>query len=253
MPVVGVDQMGGEADEHQDRADFQQHHDVVGARRLANAAHQHERQQHHHYEGRDIEAEMPARVVQRIALQVGEPARQISRRDPAQVRQNAEPVQQTYKMGGKPHADRHIADRVLQDQVPADDPGHQFTHGGVGIGIGAPGDGDHRGQLGVTQGGEGAGHRHQDEGQGDGRAGAGPAERSRMVDQVFQQRRIEHRGELQLDAGDGCSDHGEDAGADDGADTQGSQADPAQRLLQAALGTLRIGNQPVDILDAEQL
>src|SRR5256886_2523184 len=40
--------------------------------------------------------------------------------------------------------DGDVANRVLEDQVPADDPRDQLAERGVGIRVGAPGDGDHR-------------------------------------------------------------------------------------------------------------
>ena len=46
---------------------------------------------------------------------------------------------------------------VLEDQVPADDPGEQLAQGGVGVGVGGAGDRHHRGELGVAQRGEDAG------------------------------------------------------------------------------------------------
>ena len=58
--------------------------------------------------------------------------------------------------------DRHgdVADRVLEDQIPADDPGDQLAERRVRVGVGAPGLRDHRGQLRVAQRRERA-HRAQ--------------------------------------------------------------------------------------------
>ena len=60
---------------------------------------------------------------------------------------------------------------ILQDQVPADDPGRQFPEDAVGVRIGAAGLGQYGGQFGVTQGRQGAGPPGQEEGQDN--AGAG--------------------------------------------------------------------------------
>ena len=60
MPVGGVDELRAKDDEQQYGADFEQHHDVVGFRRLANAADQNHRQQHHDQKRGHIETEMPA-------------------------------------------------------------------------------------------------------------------------------------------------------------------------------------------------
>jgi hypothetical protein len=63
MVVVGPDEGGAEEDEDQDGRNLDQHHHVVGLRRLADTAYQHHRQQHHDQEGRNVEAEVPARRV----------------------------------------------------------------------------------------------------------------------------------------------------------------------------------------------
>jgi hypothetical protein len=59
-----------EEDEQQDSRDLHQHHDVVGPRRLANAAHQDHRQQHDNKERRDVESRMPSSRIDVFALQV---------------------------------------------------------------------------------------------------------------------------------------------------------------------------------------
>ena len=69
----------------------------------------------------------------------------------------------------KPTQTAHIADGVLEDQVPADDPGDEFAHGGVGVGVGAAGDGDHGGEFGVAEAGEAADDGDEDEARGRGR------------------------------------------------------------------------------------
>ncbi|MNV22306.1 hypothetical protein D3C71_1132730 [compost metagenome] len=49
------------------------------------------------------------------------------------------------------HRDRGRGEQVLQHQAPADEPGHAFAQGGVGVGVGAAGDRHHRRELGVAQ------------------------------------------------------------------------------------------------------
>ena len=66
--------------------------------------------------------------------------------------------------GGGAHA-------VLQDQVPADDPGGQLPKNAVGVGVGAARLGHHGGQFGIAQGRQGAGRPGQEEGEDDARAG----------------------------------------------------------------------------------
>ncbi len=84
-------------------------------------------------------------------------------------------VEQVVHVGRESHRHAHIGERVLEDQIPADDPGEDFAQRGVGIGVGAAGDGDHGGQLGVTDGRESACDRHQHERQRDGRTRPQPA------------------------------------------------------------------------------
>ena len=163
MIVCGMNEAHAHEDERQDGGDFQQDHDVVGLRRFANAAHQHHRQQQYDEKRGDVEAEVPAGRVERVVLQIGEAAGQVRWRDPAQRGMPAEPVEGRGHVRGKANADGHVADRVFQDKVPADDPRDQLAHGGVGIGVGAARDGDHRSQLGVAKSGEGANDCHQNQ------------------------------------------------------------------------------------------
>ena len=154
MVVGGMNEAHADEDERQDGGDLQQHHDVVGLGRFADAAHQHHGQQHDDEKRGNVEAEVPARRVEHVALQVGEAARQVRGRDPAQRGMPAKPVEGRDHVRGEADADRHVADGVFEDQVPADDPGDQLAHGGVGVGVGAAGDGDHGRQLGVAERGE---------------------------------------------------------------------------------------------------
>src|SRR5271155_5117529 len=128
----------------------------------------------------------------------------------------AEPIEQGDHVGGETYADGHVAYGVFQDEVPADDPGDELAHGGVGVSVGAAGNGDHGGQLGVTDGGKSADDGHQDERKRDRGARSGAAEGSRVVDEVFEKRGVQDGTDLHLLAGDGGSDDGENAGTDDG-------------------------------------
>ncbi len=73
-----------------------------------------------------------------------------------------------------------------------------------------------------------------------------------MVDEVLQQRRVEDGGGLELLAGDGGADNGEDAGTDDGANTERGETEPAQRFFQAEFGAFAIGNKLINVLAAEE-
>ena len=124
--------------------------------------------------------------------------------------------------------DRHCrrADRVLQHEVPADDPRHQLAHRRVGVGVCAAGDGNHRRELGVTQPGKGAADTGNDKGEGDRRAGP---------------------------VGDGGCRPDKKACPDDGADAQRNERHRAQGALEGALaGGPGFSQQSVDRLGSEK-
>ena len=154
---------------------------------------------------------------------------------------------------GEADAHRHVADRIFQDEVPADDPRDQLAHGRVGVGVGAAGDGNHRRQFGVAQRGEAADDRHQHQRQRQRRAGAGPSQGGRVMHDVVGQRRVEDGRGVELLPGNGGTDHGKDAGADDRADAQGGQRPRPERLLQPMFRLLRFGDQLVNGLAREEL
>ena len=114
-------------------------------------------------------------------------------------------VEERVEVAAPADRDRGDRDAVLQDQVPADDPGDDLAERGVGVGVRAAGHRDRRRQLGVRQRGEHAGDRGQHERQDDRRTG---------------------------DAG-ALADHHEDAGADDGADTHRGQLGRADARLSS--------------------
>src|SRR5262252_4274893 len=95
---------------------------------------------------------MPARAVNHVALQIAEARWQISRRYPARIGMQSNQVEKIDDVLGKADADGHIADGVLEDEIPADNPGDEFAHGGIGVSVSAAGDGNHGGELGVTDG-----------------------------------------------------------------------------------------------------
>ena len=104
-------------------------------------------------------------------------------------------------------SDRHCgrAQRIFEDQVPADDPGDDLAHRRIGVGVGTPGDRNGRGHFCVTQPRKGAGNRSEDEGHRDGRPGVG-------------------RG--------GVSGQHENARPDDGADAQGDEIGGREAALE---------------------
>ena len=132
-------------------------------------------------------------------------------REPGRHR-DAEVAQQLAEVARPPDRHADVAHRVLDDQVPADDPRHQLAERGVGVGVGRARDRHHRGELGVAERGEAAGDRGEQEREDDRRAGAGA---ERVAD----------------DRGAG---RGEDAGADGGADAERGEVPLAERALEAA-------------------
>src|SRR5713101_10055131 len=122
MPVGGVDQARGKANEDEDGNNLQRHHYVVGSSGLTDAADENDCEQHDDDESRPVEAEVPSGRVERIALQIAEPGWEVGGRNPAQAGIDAEPVEQINNMGGKSDADGHVGDGIFENQVPADDP-----------------------------------------------------------------------------------------------------------------------------------
>src|SRR6185437_3666279 len=98
------------------------------------------------------------------------------------------------------------AERIFEDQRPADDPGDQFAHGGISVGISATCDRYDGGELGVTKSRKTATDGGNNKGDGNG-------------------------GSRMLPCRGGCPD--EQTGPDDGSDAQGDQAPYAQGPFQA--------------------
>ena len=142
---------------------------------------------------------------------------------------HAEAAQQLLEVAGPRDGDGDVADRVLDDQIPADDPRHQLAERRVGVGVGGSRHRHHRRELGVAQRGEAAGDRRQHERQDDRRSGA----------QVIRP------------AGGRRPDRREEAGADDRADAEGGELQRAEGALQLLAAALGIGNQPGERLDAK--
>jgi hypothetical protein len=73
------------------------------------------------------------------------------------------------------------------------------------------------------------------------------------VHEHVQQRRLQQRIVRQIFTGGGSARNNKNARADDGADAQRRQADPAQSLAQTAFGILGVGQELVNVLRAEKL
>src|ERR1035437_5670123 len=124
MPVVRLDKAGPGKDKDQNGGHLDQHHDVVGAGRLANATHQEYRQEHHDQEGGNVKAKVPAGFVEIVAGKILKTGGQVGRGDPLDRQVDAEPVKEVDQVSGEGNADSHVAEGVFQNQIPADDPGH---------------------------------------------------------------------------------------------------------------------------------
>src|SRR5271156_2160996 len=74
-----------------------------------------------------------------------------------------------------------------------------------------------------------------------------------MVQKVFEQRRVQDGLELKFLSGDRSTDDGENSRSDHRTDAERSEAGPTQGLLQALFGILRIGDELVNVLFAEEL
>src|SRR6266853_466959 len=136
----------------------------------------------------------------------------------------------------------HITDGVFEYEVPTNDPGDELAHSGVRVRVGAAGDRNHRGEFGVTQRGEPADNRHQHERYGNRGSRARPSERRRPVNQIFKQGSVQDGRDLQLLSSDGGPDDSENSGTNDGANAEGSEAQPAERFFQSAFRLIRIGD-----------
>ena len=131
----------------------------------------------------------------------------------------------------------------------------------VRICVGAAGDGDHRGQLGVAEAGEAASDGHQQKRNRNRGAGRRAAvhERSRRasgaqeVDQQIEHLGVQDGGRFEVLARRRGAGENKNSRADNGADAERRQRPGAEGLLEAMLGLVRIGDQLVDGLAAEQL
>ena len=125
-------------------------------------------------------------------------------------------VQQRLQVAAPADGDRGDRDPVLEDEVPADDPGHELAQRRVAVRVRAAGDRDRRGQLAVRERREQAGDAGEGEGDDDRRAGVA----------------------------DRLADDDEDARADDRADAQRGEVEHADRALEPVLGVvLRLADQ----------
>ena len=167
------------------------------------------------------------RAEQRRAIAGGQPHRQV---DPDAAHERVEVVAPRDR-------DRDVAHRVLEDQVPADDPGHQLAQRRVGVGVGGAGLRDHRRQLGVAQCRQRTGRAQQQEREDQGRARPVPDDHAVGADL----------------AGGSRADGAEDPGADDRANGQHHQVAGAEHPLERVGGVGLVHQQRGNRFPAEEL
>ncbi len=211
-------------------ATFVEHHDVVELRGLFHADHEHPGHQSHDQDGRQVEDDRNAEDVRRG----GEEARRLDggRQIGLQPRRHvdAESSEQLAEITRPRDGDGHVAHRVLDDEVPSDDPGHELSERRGRVGVGAARDRHQRRELRITERAEAAADgRDQDR---DDERGA----RSGMV----------------RAAGGRRADDREDPCADDGPDAERDQLDRAEHALQLVLLRLGVGEDRVERLGPEE-
>jgi hypothetical protein len=238
--VVGVDVGRADSDEQPEREQLDHHHDVVGADAFLRALQQQHGDQHHDRERGHVDHDRDAadvgRAVEEAAYRgIGaQERRAVAGRQPLR-QDDVESLQERVEVVPPRDRDGDVADRVLEDEIPADDPRHQLSHRRVGVGVGAAGLWDHRGQLRVAERGQRAGAAEEEE-----------REDERRTRAVADHGAI--RADLPRRRG---ADRAEDPGADDGADRQHDQVARAQHALERVLAA--VGNQVRDGLPPEQL
>ena len=96
-------------------ADFNQHHHVVGFGRLAHSAHQKQRKNKNNQKSGKVE------------IGASPSARGPDRTRPFVGKMNSEDRQLGFRIAAEADSHRHVADHILQNQVPANDPGKDLA------------------------------------------------------------------------------------------------------------------------------
>ena len=112
-------------------------------------------------------------------------------------------VQNVIEVCRESDRDSHVRNRVLEDEVPADDPGKYLAERRVGVGIRASRNRNHGGELGVAERRKTAHECHQQEGKRDARTRARPADGRRRASPMHDE--VENRSVQ--DGGNGESLH----------------------------------------------
>src|SRR5580704_7809945 len=118
----------------------------------------------------------------------------------------------------------HVAHGIFQNEIPPDDPGDEFAHGGVRVRVGAASDGNHRREFSVADRSKSACDGNQYKGKRDCGAGPRAAERGLARDQILKERSIEDRRDLEFLTCDGSADNSENSRADYGSNPERGEA-----------------------------
>ena len=234
--VRGLDMTQSRNDEQGKHQQLDDDEDVIRARALTDAQQQEPGDQTDDQKCRQVDENRNAGEVWRgveeaMDLGIGaEQRRAISGRQPVR-KMNAKVADERLEVVSPGNGHRDVADRVLENQIPSDDPGDYLAECRVRIRVRATRLRYHRRELGVAQAGECAADAQQPEGEHEGRSGA-----------------CAHHGACRIVLSRGRrSDRAEDPGADHGADRQHDEIagpeDASERLrcLELADQELRDG------------
>ena len=227
--------------EQREREELDDHHDVIGRRALPRAAQQQPCDQHDDAERRHVNQDRHTRDMRRgrkqpMHLRIGAEKRgAVAGRHPHGQLQ-AETAQQRIEIVAPRNRDRDVADRVLENQVPADDPRNELAKRRVRVRIGAPRLRNHGGQFRVAQTRQRACGAEQQERKHERGSGAGPNHFTVWSD--LTRRR--------------SADRAEDPGADHRADREHDQIARAERPPES-LRPFGFGHQLRDRLAREEL
>src|SRR5437764_5537843 len=136
-----------------------------------------------------------------------------------------EPAKHAIEVFAPGNGDGGCAYGIFEHQIPADDPGDELTHGGIGISVSAPRNRNHRSKFRVTETGKSATNASENKSEHDRRTGA---------------------------IGDGSRGANEQARADDAANPEHDKVRRSERAFQAVFANfLSFGHQLVERFSRE--
>jgi hypothetical protein len=198
--VRRLDEEQAQADDEEDHRHLDDHQDAGDAAGQLGAEDRHDRQRHDDERGAEV----------RPGLVAGQPRRQVE-----ELLQVCRPAPRHHRR----------AQRQLQAQVPADDPGDELPEGGVGEGVCRAGDRHRGGELRVAQ----CGQRAHDAGQGERQHDGGPGVAGGLLP----------------------GEH-EDARADDHSDPEDGQVEGGEVLAQPVAGFVGVAHRLFDRFGAKK-